>query len=73
MSKYLVTWVDQLWKDEKDGIVKLLHEKHRTQVIDNFEPTQYGIRKFEKSQEIDDKERGLYWTALVLSFSKLEE
>ena len=73
MSKYLVTWVDQFWQDKNDGTVELLHEKRRTQVVDNFKPTQYGIRKFEKSQEIDDKEHGLYWTALVLSFSKLEE
>ena len=73
MNKYLVTWVDQFWEDEKDGTVKLLEEKRRTQVIDNFEPTQDGIRKFEKSQEVEDKEHGLYWTALVLAFSRLEE
>jgi len=73
MNIYLVTWVDQFWEDQKDGTVKLIQEKRRTQVVDDFEPTQNGVRKFEKSQEIVDKEHGLYWTALVLSFSKLEE
>lgn len=73
MSKYLVTWVDRFWEEKEDGVLEFLEEYRRTQVVDNFEPTQNGIRKFEESQKIDDKEHGLYWTAVVLSFSKLEE
>lgn len=72
MSTYLVAWVDQLWSTDKDRI-KLLEEHRRTQVVDGFEPTQNGIRKFEETQKVDDKGNGLYWTAVVLSFSKLEE
>lgn len=72
MNKYLVTWVDQFWSKDKECI-KLLEEQRRTRVVDNFEPTQNGIKKFEESQKVEDKGNGLYWTALVLSFSKLEE
>lgn len=72
MSKYLVTWVDRLWSIDKDRI-KLVEERRQSQFVDDFEPTQNGIRKFEESQKVEDKGNGLYWTALVLSFSKLEE
>lgn len=72
MSTYLVAWIDQFWSIDKDRI-KLLEERRRAQFVDDFEPTQNGIRKFEESQKVEDKGNGLYWTAVVLSFSKLEE
>ena len=73
MSKYLVAWVDQFWENKKDGTVELLEKRRRTQITDDFEPTREGIRKFAQSQKVGDRERGLYWSAVVLSFSKLEE
>lgn len=73
MSKYLVTWVNQLWSANEE-YVKLLEESRRTEIVDNFEPTQNGIRKFEQSQKVDDvRGNGHFWKAVVLSFSKLEE
>ena len=73
MSKYLVTWVDRFWQEKEGGLLELIEERRNSQFVDNFEPTQNGIRKFEESQKVEDKGNGLYWTALVLSFSKLEE